>query len=41
MSLRLDPSAGPGDMDIAWMRLSDAQGTTIREWKPQTAKRLK
>ncbi len=37
--LRLDPSAGPGDMEIAWMRLSDAQGATIREWKPQTAKR--
>lgn len=32
--LRLDPSAGPGEMEIAWIRLSDAGGALLREWKP-------
>lgn len=31
-AVRLDPSRGPGTMEIDWFRVLDSEGNTVREW---------
>ena len=31
-AFRIDPSTGPGILDLDWVRLVDAQGTVLRQW---------
>ena len=31
--LRLDPSAAPGEMRVEFLRLKDAGGQLVKEWK--------
>ena len=33
LGLRLDPGTAPGTVEIAWIRLQDGAGTTLREWR--------
>jgi len=32
-ALRIDPSTGPGNIEFAWIRLFDAKGEMLDEWK--------
>ncbi|MBN2309517.1 MAG: sulfatase [Candidatus Hydrogenedentes bacterium] len=32
-AVRLDPSVGPGTVTIEWIRIEDAQGNAVKEWR--------